>query len=446
MLDKPQAIQLLKKNIQIELGKAISTRRHCEELEVEILRKTGVKLSYNTIRRFFNLAGERSVSKQTVATLDVLSNYSGFRDFHSLKIGMTKSESLEAVTPGQINILSGVFHLTGKQKVTFLENHISDHSWPLMVSLMAERASAEGDREFFYLFFDSAVIFQNSNYLNQRLYFGMQYLGIIIRNLVFRNELQRHLASHEFGRIFYYELFVDMDNLALDFHKGVQHYFNSSIQEQDRLFSASLLHFQAWMAGSRINRSKWFEEIKRISSNPAVIHPIPMARAINAHMYEDLNKMGLVSPANNKLIKSVIRAILKSDLRTGQADMFFFWLLQGAVITQNWKVAELCILQIEKFRPKKIAYYDEGSYELFKALKGITFFRMGNASQAEKCLAEIEESKFYSFSLQFDSIFVKALNYMITPNVQLKKEGKLFSNRMGYGKLWEYLIVQNSSK
>lgn len=446
MLDKPKAIQLLKKNIQIELGKAVTTRGHCEELEHEVQRKTGVKLSYNTIRRFFNLAGERSLSEPSVATLDILAGFAGFRDFHSLKIGMTKSESLEQKSSGQIAVLSGVYFLRSKEKVDFLENQVSDNSWPLMVSLMAERASAEGDRDFFYLFFDSIVIFQNSNYLNQRLYFGMQYLGVIIRGLTFRKELQRHLASHEFGRIFYYELFVDMDNLALDFHKGVQHYFNSSNQEQDRLFSASLLHFRAWMAGSRINRSKWFEEIKRISPNPEEIHPIPIARAINAHMYEDFNEMGLVGMGTNKLIKSVIRAILKSDLRIGQADMFFFWLLQGAVITRNWKVAELCILQIEKFRPKKLAYYDEGSYELFKALKGITFFRVGNISQAEKCFAEIEESKFYSFSLQFDTIFVKALNYMITPNVQLKKEGILFSNKMGYGKLWEYLIVENSSK
>ena len=440
MLDKPKAIELLKKNIQIELGKAITTRGHCEELEHEVHRKTGVKLSYNTIRRFFNLAGERSLSEPSVATLDILAGYAGFRDFHSLKIGMTKSESLEQKSSGQIAILSGVFLLSSRQKVNFLENHISDNSWPLMVSLMAERAAAEGDRDFFYLFFDSAVIFQNSNYLNQRLYFGMQYLGIIIRNLEFRNELQRHLASHEFGRKFYYELFVDMDSLALDFHSEIQIYFNASIHEQDKLFASSLLHFRAWLAGYSTNRTKWFKEIKLISLNPEKIHPIPMARGLNAHMYEDFNEIGWVTAGTNKFIKSVMNAILKSDLRTGQVDMFFFWLLQGAVITQNWKIAELCILQIEKFRPKKLAYYDEGSYELFKALKGITVFRMGNESQARKYLNEIDVSKFYSFSLQFDSIFVKALNYLISPNLQLKKEGKGFSRTIGYGKLWDYLI------
>lgn len=441
MLDKPKALQLLKNNIQIELGKAVTTRGHCEELERELHRKTGVKLSYNTIRRFFNLAGERSLSEASVSTLDILANYAGFRDFHSLKIGMTKSESLEQKSTGQISVLSGICLLSSKEKVHFLENHISDISWPLMVSLMAERAAEKGDRDFFFFFFDSAIIFQNSNYLNQRLYFGMQYLGVVIRNLSFRNELQRYLAGHEFGRKFYYELFVDMDNLVLDFYKGVQNYFNFSIQEQDRLFSASLLHFRACMTGQRNNRSKWFEEIKRISLNPKEIHPIPLARAINAHMYEDLNEMGKVSTATNKLIKSVMSTILKSDLRSGQTDMFFFWLLQGTVITQNWKVAELCILQIEKFRPKKLAYYDEGSYELFKTLKGIALIRMGNASQAEKCLAEIEVSKLYSFSLKFDSIFVKALYYLISPNIQLKKEGRVFSQTMGYGKLWDYLIA-----
>jgi hypothetical protein len=65
---------------------------------------------------------------------------------------------------------------------------------------------------------------------------------------------------------------------------------------------------------------------------------------------------------------------------------------------------------------------------------------MGNAAQAEKCLAEIEVSKFYSFSLQFDSIFVKALNYLISQNIQLKKEGRFFSQAMGYGKVWDCLV------
>lgn len=440
MLEKSKAIQLLKKNIQIELGKAVTTRGHCEELEHEVHRKTGVKLSYNTIRRFFKLAGKLSHSEPSVSTLDILANYAGFRDFHSLKIGMTKSESLEQKTLGQIAVLSGVFLLSSRKKVNFLENHVSDNSWPLLVSLMAERAAAEGDRDFFYLFFDSGIIFQNSDYLNQRLYFGMQYLGVIIRNLSFRNELLRSLACHEFGRKFYYELFVDMDSLVLDFYKGVQDYFNSSIQEQDKLFASALLHFRAWMAGNRVSRSKWFSEIRRVSLNPDEIHPIPMARSLNAHMFEDFNEMGSVSSVTNKLIKSVIGAILKSGLRTGQADMFFFWLLQGAVITQNWKIAELCIFQIEKFRPKKLAYYDEGSYELFKALKGLSLYRMGKVSQAERCLVEIEGSKFYSFSLQFDSIFVKALCYLIYPNFQMKKEGRIYSQKMGYVKLWDYLI------
>jgi hypothetical protein len=446
IIEKKEAIQLLKTNIQSELGKTITTRRHCEELEFEVLRKTGIKLSYNTIRRFFNLAGERSISQPTVATLDVLSNYSGFRDFHSLKIGMTKSESLESVTPGQINILSGIFHLTGKQKVTFLENHISDNSWPLMVSMVSERAAAIGDRDFFFFFFDSAIIFQNSNYLNQRLYFGMQYLGVIIRGLTFRKELQCHLASHEFGRKFYYELFVDMDTLVRAHYVGIKNYFSASVSDQDKIFAAALLHFRSFIAGNKSSQDKWLAHLKEIPLNVSNIHPIPLARLLNAFMFEDLSNEGCVSKETNKFIQLQLKQILKRILINGQADMFFFWLLEGAVICSNWKIAMQCIAQLDKFRPKKLAYYDVGSYEFYKALKGIVLYRLGNVKKAKQYLSDVDASKFYSFSFQYDSIFFKALNCLVVQSVELEKEGKGYSKSLGYGKLWGYLTIENSNK
>jgi hypothetical protein len=446
MLDRSNAIQLLKKNIQIELGKAVTTRGHCEELERELHRKTGIKLSYNTIRRFFNLAGERSLSEPSVATLDILAGYAGFRDFHSLKIGMTKSESLEQKSSGQISVLSGICLLSSKEKVNFLENHISDNSWPLMVSLMAERAAEKDDRDFFFFFFDSAIIFQNSNYLSQRLYFGMQYLGVVIRNLSFRNELQRYLAGHEFGRKFYYELFVDMDTLVRAHYVGIKNYFSASVSDQDKIFAASLLHFRSFIAGNKSNQDKWLAHLKEIPLNVSNIHPIPLARLLNAFMFEDLSNEGCVSKETNKFIQLQLKQILKRILINGQADMFFFWLLEGAVICSNWKIAMQCIAQLDKFRPKKLAYYDVGSYEFYKALKGIVLYRLGNVAKAKQYLSDVDASKFYSFSFQYDSIFFKALNCLVVQSVELERESKGYAKRLGYGKLWGYLIIENRIK
>ncbi len=83
-------IEELKSKIEKSFGKKINTRGDCELLSDDLFRKTGVVISYNTIRRMFGLAEYR---QPRVTTLNHLSNYIGFKSFQDFNQRFTEVDS-----------------------------------------------------------------------------------------------------------------------------------------------------------------------------------------------------------------------------------------------------------------------------------------------------------------------------------------------------------------
>ena len=83
-------IEELKGEIEKSFGKRISTRGDCELLSDDLFRKTGVVISYNTIRRMFGLAEYR---QPRVTTLNHLSNYIGFKSFQDFNQRYTEVDA-----------------------------------------------------------------------------------------------------------------------------------------------------------------------------------------------------------------------------------------------------------------------------------------------------------------------------------------------------------------
>jgi hypothetical protein len=68
----------LKEEIENIFGKKISNRPDCEALSLAIYEKTKQKISYNTLRRLFDLAGEKNSTSISNSTLDILAKYCEF--------------------------------------------------------------------------------------------------------------------------------------------------------------------------------------------------------------------------------------------------------------------------------------------------------------------------------------------------------------------------------
>tara|TARA_B110000259_G_scaffold27803_1_gene29372 strand:- start:155 stop:1429 length:1275 start_codon:yes stop_codon:yes gene_type:complete len=76
-------IESLKIKIEEHAGFKILTQGDCHLLSKQIKSEIKQVLSYNTIRRFFNLADKRKTSR---SSLDILSKYIGYKDFSHFNI------------------------------------------------------------------------------------------------------------------------------------------------------------------------------------------------------------------------------------------------------------------------------------------------------------------------------------------------------------------------
>ena len=81
----------LKELVSKKFGKKISNRGDCERLSEEIYKTTKKELSYNTLRRFFQL--DKSKFKTRKNTLNILSAYIGYQDFLDFKINSSREKN-----------------------------------------------------------------------------------------------------------------------------------------------------------------------------------------------------------------------------------------------------------------------------------------------------------------------------------------------------------------
>jgi hypothetical protein len=83
-------VEELKVEIEKSFGKKIISRGDCELLSDDLYRKTGVVISYNTLRRMFGLAEYR---QPRITTLNHLSNYIGFKSFQDFNQRFTEVDA-----------------------------------------------------------------------------------------------------------------------------------------------------------------------------------------------------------------------------------------------------------------------------------------------------------------------------------------------------------------
>ena len=83
-------LNLFRVEVEKHFGRPIANRRDCEDLSVRIFENTGLLISYNTLRRFFNLAG-KTQSNISQTSLNILANYCGYEHFFQFTLGIAKT-------------------------------------------------------------------------------------------------------------------------------------------------------------------------------------------------------------------------------------------------------------------------------------------------------------------------------------------------------------------
>ena len=97
-------IDKLQEAVERGYGKRIVNRPDCEDLSIAIYKKTKLLISYNTLRRFFGLAGQKNNSTVSKASLDVLAIYCGFQSYFDFCAQLESIDNLGKLYKLQLEI------------------------------------------------------------------------------------------------------------------------------------------------------------------------------------------------------------------------------------------------------------------------------------------------------------------------------------------------------
>ena len=171
-------IEHLKLEVERKFGRRILISSDCITLANEIYRKTNNRISFNTVRRCFNIM--KSDYQPSLHTLDSLAIYCGFASFGSFVALHKKLHSKK-----------------GEPQADPLLNYML---------LLFNELKFQAPNDITYLEFTRLSIV----YLNEH------------RNLI--PEVQKHLSSSANGHIFYFEYFINIDKLNSFYGHGLHLY------------------------------------------------------------------------------------------------------------------------------------------------------------------------------------------------------------------------------
>ena len=191
----------LKKEIEETFGKKISTSGDCVVLCNQIYSKTDSRLNASTLRRFFGLV--KSDFKPATTTLDILSKYCGFTDFDDFTI--SKNDSTSGATNNFDN--NSILNYLVSH---FNHTHVKDPADKTFIELVK-----------------NTIIF-------------------LRRHPELTDKFQRMIAKTKSGQEFYFEQFINLDELNSFYGDGLHYYLMEKDTREAQIFGHSLLCLKHW--------------------------------------------------------------------------------------------------------------------------------------------------------------------------------------------------------
>jgi hypothetical protein len=425
-----------REEIQKHFGRPITTRRDCEDLSTRIFEQTGHLISYNTLRRFFNLAGKNG-SNISQTSLNILANYCGFEHYFQFSIGV-----------GKTNVASELFYeiqlnCQVNQKIDFqtilemVEKHKElDQTYSFLHDLILLAFQIK-DIDFIKRFFELNPIFENTHYLYSHVFFLVQTIGIQLRKEVEnKEEIWSSWSKQPFARKLYFELFVDMDELIDSHYKALQKYLDHSELEQDKLFVHALLFFRAY--NLNLTEEQEFHHSYLKQANLNTLHPILLGRITCYILLHELDSIDSAS------LKSLLEWLDKTELKSPEMDkipFFHTWLCEGLLLLQAPGLVLEVSKRVEQNFKLNRGYVNNGLIERLLTYKALALVKTDNFKEAKVIFNQINTSCFNSYSREYDALFYKTLNYLLAPNENSKSELFEKATKLGYLRIVENLLA-----
>jgi hypothetical protein len=207
-------VGLLKLYIEKTLGRRVLSSTDCRFLFNDITQQIDATLSFNTLRRFFNLMETKH--EQSAYTLNILAAYCGFSSFDDFKT--TVKQKPENASQQNTDLL---YYLV----MLFKETEVSDPNDPTFSRLVRQTIT--------FLEFHPVLI----------------------------DQFQRDIAKTSNGQIFYFEQFVNFDRLNGYYGDGLRYYLHEKKNVEAQIFGHYLLCLRYWLTMDNKNLDKHYHEM-----------------------------------------------------------------------------------------------------------------------------------------------------------------------------------------
>jgi hypothetical protein len=418
-------IDKLQEAVERGYGKRIVNRPVCEDLSIAIYKKTKLLISYNTLRRFFGLAGQKNNSTVSKASLDVLAIYCGFQSYFDFCAQLESIDNLGKLYKLQLEITQQKTLDFDKVATCLAQLEKNEHLYSLM-NYITVVAFNRGDLPFLKQLFKIERIFNGDDYLHAHLYFLVQTIGVQVQNNpTLAKELWKSWAKDPQARFYYFELFVDMSMLVQAHYIGIQYYLEHSTQQQDIVFANALLTWRFLMIGQ-------VEAAKKQLSNCdltlplTAIHPIPAARFLNCKLVIEFLENGNVSSALLEEVTAVF-----NHFKTNTHPFFEHFICEGLVVSSCYDLALNYINEANSKTQLYQSFYLNGSNERLKILEAYCLTKIGEKEKAKQLKDTIQLEQLDSFCKEYDSIFYYALEPTNCPKETIQQ-----IENLGYSRLF----------
>ena len=324
-------IEVLKKEIALKIKREIKGRGDCVFLSNAILEILDVDISYNTIRRFYNLIPS---TKPNIKTFNTLAQFIGYRNY----LDFTQHYKYKE----KINISDIIYKSVAKNKTEDIVNLVnktkksSEDFTSLIIVLLRELLHNENYILINRLFKLKALNFDSFSFY-QALKIG-NAIGLLIRK---KPKIYQHLISNINFLDCIFLIFVDYSGLNKHYGESLKAVEKSNIRYDITIFSAAVLQFRNFL------NNKTIVEININLAEEKQLHPILRGRLLSLKL--------LSVNSNNTLV--LMNAYHKSIKIKGDLISHYYELFTTSILLKNLDIMSFLVNKIES----KIDFYRQNS-------------------------------------------------------------------------------------
>jgi hypothetical protein len=354
-------VGLLKLYIEKTLGRRVLSSTDCRFLFNDINQQIDATLSFNTLRRFFNLMETKH--EQSVYTLNILASYCGFLSFDDFKTSVKHKPSEN-----------------GMQNADLLH---------YLVMLFKETEVVDPNDATF------------SRLVRQTITFLEFHPELI-------DQFQREIAKTSNGQTFYYEQFVNFDRLNGYYGDGLRYYLHEKKNVDAQVFGHYMLCLRYWLTMNNKNLEKHYHqimhcELNKKSSASTVAHYYA-AQLMHAHTFQ--------TDPEPVLIKTRQYYSTISQAKDFSLALFRFYMTMShtLLLTEQYDEALFYIEEFLKNRKKfELRSMERNFSESILLFKAVAMLHLGNKPAAREWLESVNSSNFFVLSKQYNTILYLSL-------------------------------------